>query len=141
MRQQGVNGGLVLKSLGELALERGETAAARDYFETFLIERHKIGERWGVVWALRGLGAVAQADGSRNGPRGCWERRWRCASPWLYSSGDRFRLSEKERMQSEALRSALQENLGAAACEAAWVDGYALTLEQAVEYALEAKQT
>jgi hypothetical protein len=38
-------------------------AAAGRYYEAFLHHRAEIGDRWGVAWGRRGLGAVAQAQG------------------------------------------------------------------------------
>ncbi|HZT42417.1 MAG TPA: BTAD domain-containing putative transcriptional regulator [Chthonomonadaceae bacterium] len=128
--EQGVKGGLVLRSLGELALERGEAAAARDCFETFLIERHKIGERWGILGGLQGLGALALAEGKAD--RAARLLGAGCAVRESLQSA----LSEQERIQEETLRSALRETLGESAYEAAWADGYAMTIEEAVQFAL-----
>jgi non-specific serine/threonine protein kinase len=133
-QELGVKGGLVLRELGELALESGDYSAARRCFETFLSERHEIGERWGVVWALRGLCELALAEGEP-------ERAARLLGASL-AVRDSFALplTEEESAPYEATWCALREILGGTACDAARAEGLALTLEQAVEYALEAKQ-
>jgi len=126
----GVQGGYVLAALGGLVLESGEAGTARHYYATFLTERHKIGDRERVVWGLQGLSAVALAQGEA-------ERAARLLGA-VVAVYDNLASSppEQERNQYEALRSALREKLGEAACEAAWVEGYALTYEEAVRFAL-----
>src|SRR5262249_55657457 len=59
----GVKGGLVLQALGDLFLEAGDYAAARRSYSAFVTEREEIGERWGIVRGLYGLGKVALAAG------------------------------------------------------------------------------
>jgi tetratricopeptide (TPR) repeat protein len=129
-RELGVKGGHVLRRLGDLALESGDLWAARDYFGTFLSECYEIGERWGVAWGLQGLGAVALARGEP-------ERAARLlgAASAVRDAVD-FSLSEEERASYEALRNTLQEALNESAFRAAWAQGRAMALEQAIEYAL-----
>jgi non-specific serine/threonine protein kinase len=131
----GVKGGLVLLHMGDLALESGDNSAARRCFETFLSERHEIGELLGVVWALRGLGELALAEGEP-------ERGARLLGASL-AVRESFAqpLTEEERALYEKTWCALREDLDGAACDAARAEGLAMSLEQAVEYALEAKQT
>jgi hypothetical protein len=129
-QELGVKGGLVLENLGDLALEGGDDAAARHYYRTFLAERHEIGERWGIRSGLQRLAAVALACGEPERAA-----RLRGASLTVRESFA-LPLPEVERAAYEALRSGLRETLGESACDALWSEGRAMTLGQAVEYAL-----
>jgi non-specific serine/threonine protein kinase len=129
-QELGVKGGLVLLHMGDLALESGDYSAARHYFETFLAERHEIGELLGVVWALRGLCELALAEGEA-------ERAARLLGASL-AVRESFAqsLSEEERASYEKTWYALREILGGATCDAARAEGLAMSLEQAIRLAL-----
>src|SRR5262249_15301614 len=126
----GVKGGLVLSKLGELALDTGDYAGARYYFETFLSERCEIGERWGVLWALQGLGTLALAEGEPERAARLW------GASLVVRESIPHPLSEADRAYYETRRNALRQALGEGALDAAWEEGRALTLEQAIAYAL-----
>jgi len=129
-QELGVKGGLVLKSLGELALERGDYAGARDYFETFLIERHEIGEHWGIMWGLQGLSAVAWAQGEP-------KRAARLLGASLtVRESIAVPLSAEGYASYEARQITMREALGAAALAVAWEAGHSMTCEEAVRFAL-----
>jgi hypothetical protein len=83
-----------------------------------------------VAWGLQGLGAVALAQGET-------ERAARLlgATQAVREAVD-FSLSEEERVSYEALRNTSQEALNESASRAAWAQGRAMALEQAVEDAL-----
>jgi hypothetical protein len=126
----GVKGGLVLQMLGDLAREGGDDAAARHYYRTFLVERHEIGERWGVIWGLQGLSAVALAQGEA-------ERAARLlGAASAVRESFALPLWEEERVSFEALRRALRAALGEGVCDTLWSEGRAMALERAIEYAL-----
>ena len=129
--EMGIQGGLVLWHLGDLALASGDQAAARHFFGRFVTERHAIGDRWALAWGLRGMSALALAEGQPERAaellRAALALKESLASP----------LKDAERAPYEALRSALRESLGESALRALWAKGRIMTPEEAVQYALE----
>src|SRR5262249_13287478 len=126
----GVKGGLVLRELGELALETGDYPAARRCFQTFLAERHEIGEPWGVAWGLRGLGEVALEEGRL-------ERAARLLGASLaLRESIALPPGAAERALYARLQDAMRERVDEPAASAMWEAGRSMTCARAVEYAL-----
>jgi tetratricopeptide (TPR) repeat protein len=127
--ESGVKGALVLWRLGDLALATGDVAAARHYFGRFVTERHEIGDRWSVAWGLRGISALALAEG-------LWERAATILGASLaLKESIAILLSDVERSPYDALREAVWAAAGDHA--AAWEAGRSMTYEQAVALAME----
>jgi predicted ATPase/DNA-binding SARP family transcriptional activator len=129
--EMGMRGGLVLWRLGDLAVASGDYTAACRFFARFVTERHEIGDRWSVAWGLRGISALALAEGHL-------ERAARILGASLaLKESMAVLLSDGERTPYEALREALWEAGGETVVAAAWEAGRAMTYEQGLEFALE----
>jgi tetratricopeptide (TPR) repeat protein len=119
-----------LNNLGLLATERGDYAAAQVRFEESLRLREDVGGRQGIAWSLEGLAALAAAQGQptralrlAGATAALREAIGAVIPPFLQARRERW------------LESARQE-LGEDAHAAAWAEGGAMTLEQAVAYSL-----
>ena len=124
---------LSLNNLGHVAIERGDGAAARAHFvESLTIER-ELGDRWGMAFSLEGLAGAGAAAGDA------------IAAARLWGAAERLRadigapLPPTQRRSYERWVSAARAAQGdEAAFDAAWAEGRALTLEPALDLALEA---
>ena len=120
--------GEALLGLGFLACRQGEFVSARAIFAESLLLLHGADFPYPMIWALEGLGRVAQPI--------------RAAVLWGASErlGERFertrspRAQEKFDLQVAAAREALRDD---AAFDRTWQEGRTMTLEQAVAYALD----
>ena len=121
---------MVLRYLGELALATGDYAEARRYFEIFLAERYEIGGHLGVVLGLAGLCDLALAEGEP-------ERAVRLlgAYPAICESLA-LPLTTEEYVSWKARARSLQAVLGAETFERLWKQGAAMTIQEAVAFAL-----
>jgi hypothetical protein len=134
MRAVGDLGGvhMALDSLGEIARRRGDCAGALAFYREglALISTAPIqDETWALALFLDGLAAVVVAQG----------RPQRAA--YLLGSADAVRQATTPRwpereLVHQAAAHASRAALGEAAFAAAWAEGQALSLEQAVAYAL-----
>ncbi|HET6316803.1 MAG TPA: hypothetical protein VFG86_10110, partial [Chloroflexota bacterium] len=126
--------GMALTGLGSTALQSGQLAAARAAFLESLDLAGELGDRRGVVRSLEALADLALAQGEP-------ERGLRLAST---ASKLRETLgapsSPRERARAEQRLASAQRGLAEAARRAAWLEGQALSLEQALAeaHALEA---
>jgi tetratricopeptide (TPR) repeat protein len=120
-----------LSSLGSLAYREGDYAAARAHFARSLALFRESSDRYGIVLTLKYCGWLAAAQGQA-----------RRAIPLL---GAMHALSEPlgmslplvERTHHDRILGAARAVQGEAAFAAAWAEGTALELEQAVAYALD----
>ena len=140
LRAQGnvrdIAGALTL--LGEVANERGDTAEARRHLTESLALYHSLGMQWyvarclvGLAQAARGSGAVADGGNRRAAQLlGAAEALTSTSSPLGFFQA--FDQAHYDRMLAAA-RNGLDES----AFAADWAAGRAMTLEQAVAYALE----
>jgi hypothetical protein len=120
-----------LMDLGRVAYEQGHHERASQLYCQSLRLYREVAHRWGPVACLEGLAALAVATGQ---PK-------RCAR--LFGAADRLR-EEITAPLSPAERAAYERDIGRARAQtdedtitAAWAEGRAMTLEQAVAYALE----
>ena len=121
-----------LNSLGNLASDQGDLVSARARQEESLTIVLELGDRWGIARSLAGLAAVVATLGNS----------LRAAQIW--GAAERLRaevgapLSPNERSHNDRTVAASRATLGDdAAFDHAWQEGRALTLEQAIELALE----
>jgi predicted ATPase/class 3 adenylate cyclase len=133
-RKLGDRGGIAtaLENLGHVAYEQGDLASARALQVESLTMRRQLGDKLGMVVSLEMLAAVAGLLGAPLRAARIWgvtERlRAQIGSP----------LQPKDRSRHDqhvaAARAASSDN---AAFDRAWQEGGALTIEQAIELALE----
>src|SRR5205823_4898728 len=120
----------VLLNLGLVSHEQGDFGSARTLYEESLAIRREIGDRQGIAYALERVAALCSAQGEGARAAGLWGAaealREAIGAPMPPNERGRY-----ERQVAEA-RTASGETKFAAA----WHEGRAMTVEQAVEYAL-----
>jgi hypothetical protein len=123
-------------NLGDLAVERGDLDAARRAYAEGLVVSRPLGTPPVVVHALEGCAAAATAAGGEgHAARGL--RLLGAAAAVRKTSGHGAivgRQRSRERAQRTAERA--RQLLGQEEADAAWAEGQAMSLEQAVAYAL-----
>lgn len=121
-----------LVNLAQLPLRQGDFAGARGYLEESMAFWREVGSKAGIAFVLRGLAGLAAAkDQSRRALR-------------LFAAAQALR-EEIERplepvevaYDEEDIQGATAQ-LDEMAFEAAWAEGLAMTIEEAIAYALEA---
>ncbi len=122
--------GYSLHGLGAVALHEGDHRRAAAIFKEALFALRELGDRSVTGECLEGLAGVACAEGD-------YERAAR-----LFGAGEVLRkavgqdlLTADQAHRDESV-AATQASLGDTAFAAAWLEGRAMTLEQAIEYAL-----
>jgi len=126
---------VILRHLGQLALNRGDLAAARTRLNESLVVAHDALVGWGVAPTLAHLAGLAMAEDQP-------VRAIRLA-------GAATGLREKHQARLLAIDAARLETvieparcaLGEVGAANAWADGRAMTTDQAVAYALESTPT
>jgi predicted ATPase/DNA-binding CsgD family transcriptional regulator len=121
-----------LTTLGMDALERGDYNGAAEVFEEDMRLLREIKDKVGIVYGLLGLAAVSTLRG----------RLVRAAH--LLGAAEALRTSighplmphEISHYDHEGYLAILRTGLDAAAFDAAWAEGRAMSFEQAIEYAL-----
>jgi predicted ATPase/class 3 adenylate cyclase/Tfp pilus assembly protein PilF len=121
-----------LHDAGHVAFELGDYPAARKLFEEGLAIRRELGDRPGIAYSLEALAAVVAAPGGSL--RAAWI--WGAAERLRAEVGSPLPLNGRPRYDRRvaAARAAVGYN---AAFHHAWQEGRALTLEQAIELALD----
>ena len=119
-----------LNHLGRVARRQGDVAAARALYAESLTIRRELWDRLGIAECLEGFAGLAGAQGQ---PR-------RVAR--LFGAAEGLReaigvtLPPSVRADYDSTVAAARASLGEAALARAWAEGRAMTLEQAIEYAL-----
>jgi len=116
--------------LGHIARARGDYAGARAHYATALGYRRRYGVRLDYGFTLSGLAALGAAEGQY--ARGA--RLGGAAAALCESAG--IGPARVQQAHFHELIAAAREGLGEAAFRAAWDAGRAMSLEQAVTYAL-----
>jgi tetratricopeptide (TPR) repeat protein len=122
-----------LSNLGEIALRQGDYESARGYYGQSLKLLWRLGQRPVIQITLNSLGTLAAAQG----------RPERAARLWGAGEGARevlglsLVLAPTERADYERQVSETRALLGEEGFAVAWAQGRAMTLEQAVAFALE----
>jgi predicted ATPase/class 3 adenylate cyclase len=124
----GVASGQVL--LGRLALRGGDVGAGREWFVAGLRAAHEAGYFWRTVEGLEGLAAAAAVAGAP-----ARALRLAGATAGLREAAE-LRPAPAERAELARWLAPARAALGAAGAAAAWTEGQALSLEQAVADAL-----
>jgi predicted ATPase/class 3 adenylate cyclase len=123
--------GLTLTGLGQLALAEGDAETARQRLTQGLAVQRDGGYVWGVPWCLQELARVAEAQGQPARAA----RLWSAAAQHQALVGRPLPTDEGPTLALAV--EGLRARLGDAAFDAAWATGRAMTLQQAVAYALE----
>jgi predicted ATPase len=130
--------GYLLGSLGLMALEQREYTQARALYAESLELFQEVGHKWAIAMAVAGLGGVQV--GSAGDVRETAELRRGAvllgAAAGLLQSMDAMLASEDRRPYERAIEQA-RTQLGEEAFQAAWQEGFAMSMGEAVEYALE----
>jgi tetratricopeptide (TPR) repeat protein len=133
---------ITLCNLGLVAHEQGDNASASIHFEESLILRRDLGDKWGIALSLAGLGAVAVALGSVDNVSGSGISRGvrllGFVEALLESIGGV--LETEDRLPFDCAVVSARALLGANEFERLWAQGHTMTLEQALEYALQPNQ-
>ncbi len=116
--------------LGYLALRRGNYAEARSLFEESL-RLWRGSHQWGIAWRLEGFAGLAAKEGQPHRA----VRLYGAAQALLDSVGARLDPIDRDGYDQYVI--AAREQLGEAAFNANWAEGEALTMEQAVDLALD----
>jgi hypothetical protein len=121
-----------LNSLGALALDRGDFASAKAMQRESLALRRDLGDRRGITHTLDGLAQEAGIVGNSLRAATIWGATERLQE----EIGCPMAPSELPRFNRDvaAARAALADDV---AFDRAWQEGRALTLEQAIEFALQ----
>ena len=121
-----------LNNLGNVAHEQGDYPSARALHGESLARQLELGNRRGIAESLEGMAPVASALGNPDRAARIW-----CAAERLREEfGAPLPPNERPRYEEQVAtaRAALNDN---AAFAAAWQEGRALTLEQAIALALQ----
>jgi non-specific serine/threonine protein kinase len=121
--------GTPLGFLAHIALRQGEYDVARSLF-TESLRMHKGWHKWGLAWRLEGFAALAVLEEEPDQAA----RLYGAAEALLASVG--AKLHWIDRLSYDQYVATAREQLGEAAFAKAWVEGRAMTAEQAVRYAL-----
>jgi tetratricopeptide (TPR) repeat protein len=127
--QQGI--AFTLNDLGNVALAQGDYERAEALYEESLAIFQELGSQWGIANALKKFAKLAGVKGQR-------ERAARllgAAEALREAIGAPMHLPE--RSDYEQIVTELRSALGDEAFAVAWEEGRAMTLEQAIAYALE----
>jgi predicted ATPase/class 3 adenylate cyclase len=136
--------GYLLGNLGLMAQEQGEYASARGLYRECLVLFQEVGHKWAIAMALAGLGGVGVGSAGGAGEAGAIGdttalRRGAVllgAAAALLQSMDAMLAAEDRRPYERAIELA-RAQLGKEAFEAAWQEGLAMSMEEAIRYALE----
>ncbi len=126
--RQGV--AISLSALGALACEEGDPESGRRLYEESLAIVREIGDRRAIAESMEGLARVALLSAAP-GPAA---RIWGGADRLRKQIGAPTPPSERPRYDRQV--AAARTAIGDGAFERAWAEGCAMTLEQAMEYAL-----
>jgi non-specific serine/threonine protein kinase len=116
--------------VGDLAFDQGEIERATRLYAESLAGFGALGHQWDCAAGIEAVAAVADARGSAP----------RAVRLWGAATAIRARISAPlppvERPRRDAALARLHTTLGATLYAAAWAEGEAMTLEQAIAYAL-----
>jgi predicted ATPase/DNA-binding SARP family transcriptional activator len=123
--------GSILQNLGHIALRQGKTEAARALFVESLSLGQELNHKELISYCLAGLAGVAGAEG------------WPARAARLFGAADRLLAALQlqpqaaDQVEYEHNLALARRQLNEATFAAAWAEGQALSLEQAIAAALE----
>jgi predicted ATPase/class 3 adenylate cyclase len=117
--------------LGRVALRRGDDDEAATLLGESLEERRRLGDRRGIAQSLEGLAALASAR-----QQAAWAARFFAVADGLRQELE-APLSPAERTMYERDVARVRAQADEDTFATAWAEGRAMTLEQAIAYALE----
>ena len=117
--------------LGWVAMRERDWDRAKERLAESLEVRQEIGDKGGSAWCLERLAGIAMAQGQAEKA----VRLFGAAAAMRSSIGSV--IDPADQANYEKNRNSLRAKLGKERFKAVWDEGYALTLEQAVAYALE----
>jgi len=117
--------------LGYVASQEGDYAAARSFFEESFTIWREVPDPWSIAWGLEGLAEVARVQGQVEQAA----QLFGAAEALLEAIG--VRLDAFDRADYERNVATVRTQLGELAFAQAWAEGRAMTVEQAIAYALE----
>ncbi len=121
-----------LYALGLVAQVEGDPAAAERRFRDALALAAELGDNANVVACFKGLGGVVAAQGAAVRAA----RVWGAAVALRARQNSAVYVSALDHAVYEPLVAAVRAELGKAAFAAAWAEGEAMRLDQAITYAL-----
>jgi predicted ATPase/DNA-binding XRE family transcriptional regulator len=122
--------GEATQALGDAALAQGDVARATTLLTQALSSFRDPPDKLGAVWCLPGLAGAIAADGRPERA----VRLWGAAEALRTAIGARPAFAV--RVVHQRLMAAAREQLGEECFAAAWAEGQAMTMEQAIEMAL-----
>ncbi len=132
-RELGDKGGIALSlnNLGSVVLKQGDYGGARVLYEESLTIARELGAKEVIAYGLEAFASVAihETDEERGA------RLWGAAAALRETIGSPLSPADREKQGREM--TAVRERMGADAFAEAWAQGRAMTMEQAIEYALE----
>jgi len=135
--------GISLANLGLVAVEQGDFASASAFFQEALIIARELKDRPGIANILDGLAILATAE-AQAGIQHPESRNRRAAQLWAASDALREAIGYPrppvDGAEHKARQARARAALGEEAFTAGWAEGRAMTLEQAIEFALHATQ-
>jgi len=120
-----------LNSLGLVAYRQGDNAVAWNVLGESLAINRELGDKWGIAESLQALAALAAGWGQKERAA----RLWAAAEALREAIGAPLPPKDKEQIDREV--AAVRAAIGEPAFSAGWTEGRAMTIDQAVEYALE----
>ena len=123
-----------LRCLGSVMLQRGEYQRASRVFTESLRLSCDTGFRWIILESLVGLASVSSAHGKDDRAARLFARAE------VLGEAIGFRRSPTGQADYDRWLASTKNRLGEAAFAAAWAEGRAMTLEQAIEYALASEE-
>jgi tetratricopeptide (TPR) repeat protein len=132
-RELGDRGGIAasLNSLGNVVYSQGDRASARALYEEALATQQELGDRRNIAYTLESLAALTSAQGQAERAA----RLWGAAQVLREALG--APLSQYERAEYDQCLAETRSMIGEESFATAWSVGRTLTLDQAIEYALE----
>jgi DNA-binding CsgD family transcriptional regulator/tetratricopeptide (TPR) repeat protein len=131
-REHGYKGGLeyAVDNLGWAALLQGDHERARSYYRESLMLCKELGNKIVASESLEGLACISVAEAATQRATKLFG-----AAEALREAVDSQHMAEEEELR-EPYVAAARSRLDETAWEAAWAEGRAMSLEQAIEYAI-----
>lgn len=120
-----------LNNLGSVALKQSDYASAHALYEEGLLLQRELRDRWNIAFLLEGTGVVSLAQGQLA------RAAHLCGAVAALRGAMRASLPPTNRAAFDRTVATIREKLEGKVFAAAWTQGQSLTLEQAIEYALD----